>query len=60
MSDLNPGRTRINMSQSAKGVWQIEVTAEYSTPEESAKNLADTIDRARKVAEEKGLPLATD
>ena len=52
------GRTRINMSQSAKGTWQMDITSEYATPEESAANMAKAIDEARKVAENKGLALA--
>lgn len=53
-------RTRINMSQTAKGLWQIDVTAEYDTPEQTASALSDAIERARGVAEEKGLQLVSD
>ncbi len=53
------GRTRMNMSQTAKGTWQLDVTAEYPTPEETAENLGKAIDAARKVAESKGLTLVS-
>ena len=51
------GRTRMNLSQGAKGTWQIDVTAEYPTPEETAKQLAIAIDAVKQVAADKQLPL---
>ncbi len=51
-------RCRISMKQSAKGVFQIEVTAEYDTPEESAKQLDKALQEAYRVANERGLQLA--
>lgn len=45
----------MNMSQNDKGSWQLDVTSEYPTPEESALNLAKAIDLARQVGHEKGL-----
>lgn len=53
------GRTRMNFSQNAKGLWQIEITSEYATPEESAANMSKAIDEAREVAKTKGLTLVT-
>lgn len=56
----NPiGRTRMNLSQTAKGTWQIDVTAEYPTPEETAQNLGKAIDAARKVVQDKELTLVS-
>lgn len=49
----------MNMSQTAKGTWQLDVTAEYPTPEETAENLGKAIDAARKVAESKELTLVS-
>jgi hypothetical protein len=48
-------RTRMNVSISAKGAAQWDVTAEYPTPEESAKNLSEAIDQVRMIIKEKGL-----
>lgn len=48
-------RTRMNVSITAKGLAQWDITAEYDTPELSEKNLSDAIDRVRKVIKEKGL-----
>ncbi len=45
----------MNMSQTAKGTWQLDVTAEYATVEETAENLGKALDEARKVAEARGL-----
>ena len=51
-------RCRMLFSQSAKGLWQIDVTVEYDTPEESAQQAQKAIDEAHRVATEKGLQLA--
>jgi hypothetical protein len=48
-------RTRMNLSQTAKGLVQYEITAEYETPEESAEQLAKAIDLVKGVIESKGL-----
>lgn len=53
-----PQRTRINMSQTAKGLWQIEVTAEYRDTDTSANELERAIQRCKEIAERNGLPLA--
>jgi hypothetical protein len=47
----------MHFSQTAKGLWQIDVTAEYDTPEQAAEEAAKAIDEARKVAAEKHLVL---
>ena len=51
----NNKRTRMNISTTAKGLAQWDVTAEYSTPEESAKHLSDAIDKVREIIRGKGL-----
>lgn len=51
-------RVRMNLSQSAKGFFQLEITAEYPTADEAARALGDAIDKARAVCAEKGLKLA--
>ena len=50
-------RCRMHFSQTAKGLWQIDVTAEYDTPELSAEAAAKALDEAKRVAREKGLVL---
>jgi hypothetical protein len=52
-------RLRMNLSISAKGVAQWDITAEYETPQESAENLSEAIDKVRQIIEEKGLTEAT-
>jgi hypothetical protein len=42
-------RIRINLSQTAKGFVQFEVTAEFSTMEETEKNLNEAVQAARRV-----------
>ena len=46
---------RINLSETAKGLVQWDITAEFETVEETKKALADAIDAARDVIKEKGL-----
>lgn len=48
-------RTRMNISLTAKGAAQWDITAEYSTPEESAGYLSEAVDRVRQIIKEKGL-----
>lgn len=48
-------RVRINLSETAKGLVQWDITAEFETVEETKKALADAIDAARDVIKEKGL-----
>ena len=48
-------RTRMNVSLTAKGLAQWDVTAEYDTPEETAAQLGKAIDLCREVIKNKGL-----
>jgi hypothetical protein len=48
-------RTRMNISITAKGHAQWDVTAEYENPETAADNLSGAIDLVRKIIREKGL-----
>ena len=48
-------RVRINLSQTAKGLVQIDCTAEFGTAEESGEALGAAFDEARRVIREKGL-----
>ena len=56
-------RTRIKLSQTAKGLVQYEITAEYDTPEKSIEMLGKAIDQVKALIKEKGLlpvdPLAS-
>ena len=51
----NNKRTRINISLTAKGLAQWDITAECETSEECGAALGAAIDQARKVIREKGL-----
>ena len=55
MPETTNKRVRINLSETAKGLVQWDITAEFETVEESKKALADAIDAAREVIKEKGL-----
>ena len=60
MDDQRVGRTRGNLKQTAKGLVQIDITAEYSTPEEMASNISAGIDMLRRVCAEKGLQIVSE
>jgi hypothetical protein len=45
----------MNVSITAKGQAQWDVTAEYSSPKETAENLSEAIDTVRKIIKDKGL-----
>lgn len=51
-------RTRINISLSAKGLAQWDLTCEYDTPEKSIEEMSKTIDMVRDLLKEKGIPEA--
>lgn len=51
-------RTRINISLSAKGMAQYDLTCEYDTPEKSIEEMSKTIDLVRALLKEKGIPEA--
>lgn len=48
-------RVRINLSQTSKGLVQLDITAESESAEESKKILSEAIDSARAVIKEKGM-----
>lgn len=48
-------RTRIKLSQTAKGLVQYEISTEYDTPEKSIEMLGKTIDQVRLLIAEKNL-----
>lgn len=51
----NNTRTRINLSQTAKGLVTFDITTEYDTPEKSIKMLGKAVDQVRALIAEKGL-----
>ena len=55
MLETTNKRVRINLSETAKGLVQWDITAEFETVEETKKALADAIDTAREIIKEKGL-----
>jgi hypothetical protein len=48
-------RVRINLSETAKGLIQFDITAEFESVEETKSALAAAVDAARAVIAEKGL-----
>lgn len=54
----NNTRTRINISLSAKGMGQYDLTCEYDTPERSIEEMSKAIDMVRALLKEKGIPEA--
>ena len=55
----NETRVRMNLAANAKGMYQMDVTVESSTVEESKVKLAEAIDAVKEVCKEKGLTLVT-
>ena len=55
MPEATNKRVRINLSETAKGLIQWDITAEFETVEETKKALSEAIDAAREVIKEKGL-----
>ena len=53
-------RTRINLSQSTKGLITFDITAEYDTPEKSIEMLGKAVDQVRALISEKGLKSVDD
>lgn len=53
-------RTRINLSQTAKGLITFDITAEYDTPEKSIEMLGKAVDQVRALIAEKGLKSVDD
>jgi len=54
MEETN-SRTRMNVSLTAKGFAQWDVTAEYDTPEKTAEELGTSIDLLRGIIKSKNL-----
>ncbi|MDR0676613.1 MAG: hypothetical protein LBF97_06205 [Elusimicrobiota bacterium] len=48
-------RVRMNLSQTSKGLVQIDITVEFQTVDESSENLDKAIKSARKIIAENGL-----
>lgn len=48
-------RVRINLSETAKGLIQWDITAEFESVEESKDALSEAIDAAREIIAAKGL-----
>lgn len=48
-------RTRVNLSLSARGLVQFDLTCEYDTPEKSIEEMGKTIDMVRELIKAKGL-----
>lgn len=55
----NETRVRMNLAANAKGIYQMDVTVESSSVEESKAKLAEAIDAVKEVCKEKGLTLAS-
>ena len=53
-------RTRINLSQTAKGLITFDITAEYDTPEKSIEMLGKAVDQVRALIADKGLKSVDD
>lgn len=54
----NESRVRINLSQSAKGAIQFDITSEFPNEDESVLHLGAAIDKVKELCAEKGLKLA--
>lgn len=54
-ANLPSTRVRINLSQTAKGLGQLDITAEAPTVEEAKALLSNAIGEARTVMAEKGI-----
>lgn len=55
MEQTSLTRVRMNFTQTAKGLAQLDCTAEAPTVDEASKMMNDTIDALRKILEEKGI-----
>lgn len=51
-------RTRVNISLTAKGMGQYDITTEYDTPERSVEEMRKAIDMVRELMKAKGIPEA--
>ena len=55
MPEATNKRVRINLSETAKGLIQWDITAEFESVEETKQALSEAIDATRKIIKEKGL-----
>ena len=55
MPEATNKRVRINLSETAKGLIQWDITAEVETVEETKTALSEAIDATREIIKEKGL-----
>ena len=55
MPEATNKRVRINLFETAKGLIQWDITAEFETVEETKQALSAAIDAAREIIKEKGL-----
>lgn len=55
MPEATNTRVRINLFETAKGLIQWDISAEFETVEETKKALSEAIDAAREIIKEKGL-----
>lgn len=55
MPETTNKRVRINLSETAKGLVQWDITAEFESVEETKKALSEAIDATREIVKEKGL-----
>jgi hypothetical protein len=55
MPEATNKRVRINLSETAKGLIQWDITAEFETVEETKTALSEAIDATREIIKEKGL-----
>lgn len=59
MPEATNKRVRINLSETAKGLIQWDISAEFETVEETKKALSEAIDAAREIIKEKGLTVVS-
>jgi len=55
VTEQSTSRVRINLSTTAKGLVQWDITAEFPTLEESQVNISSAIDQVRALIKEKGM-----
>jgi hypothetical protein len=60
MAEQQSARTRMNLSQTAKGFVQFDVTCEYETPAKTAEYLAQALDLIKTTAAANGLKLVEE
>lgn len=57
MEEKEVNRTRMNFSQNAKGLVQMDVTVEYSTPQETAEKADEAIKEYKDICTKHNLKL---